>query len=459
MSEFDPTKKSKDAEAMSTYLQTVSDVITGIDAMRTHWKLYAPRFPHERDERYKLRKELSQMTNVFRDVTEGLASKPFKREVDVTNKGAAISELVDDIDGRSNNLTVFSGDLFFSGIADSISWIRIEYPADGNQYSSRAEELNAGVRPYWVHVKHKDILEIRSERRGGGEVITYIRMWENGETIIELTPNEWVRWISTDDGWQESGRGEITIGIVPMVPFITGRRKGSSWQFSPPMKDALDAQVELFVRQSALKYAEIMACFPMLSANGVTPQKDESGKPMPLEVGPNAVLYAPPNAQGQSGSWSYVEPTTSSLKHLSEQIVKQMQEIREIGRQPLTAQSGNLTRISAAAAASKANSAVQQWALSLKDALENALMITGLWMNDATQYEVSVYADFSASDDDDTTPNILIQMRSAGDISRETLYAEMKRLGRLSDDFDPDQEQERLANELVNNLTPDGVKL
>lgn len=458
MSEFDPTKKSKDAEAMSGYLQTVTDVIAGIEAMRAHWKLYAPRFPYERDERYKLRKELSQMTNVFRDVTEGLASKPFRREVEVLNSGAAISDLVDDIDGRSNNLTVFSGDLFFSGITDSISWIRIEYPADGNQYASRAEELNAGVRPYWVQVKHKDILEIRSERHGGGEVLSYVRMWENGGTIIELTPTEWVRWTSTDDGW-EPERGEITIGMVPMVPFITGRRKGSSWQFSPPMKDALDAQVELFIRQSALKYAEIMACFPMLSANGVTPQKDESGKPMPLEIGPNAVLYAPPNAQGQSGSWAYVEPTTASLKHLSDRVQVQIQEIREIGRQPLTAQSGNLTRISAAAAASKANSAVQQWALSLKDALENALIITGLWMNDGAQYEVSVYTDFSASDDDDTTPNILIQMRNAGDLSRETLYAEMKRLGRLSDDFAAKEEQKRLVNELVNNLLPDGGEL
>ena len=50
--------------------------------------------------------------------------------------------------------------------------------------------------------------------------------------------------------------------------------------------------------------------------------------------------------------------------------------------------------------------------------------------------EVSVYTDFRASDDDDTTPNILLQMRQNGDISRETLYDEMKRLGRLSDEFD-----------------------
>lgn len=456
MTDFDPTKKSADAESMAEYLQKTDHVITGIDAMRKNWKKYAPRFPKEQDERFELRRELSQMTNVFLDVLEGLASKPFQREVDITSPSTSLAAIMEDIDGRSNHLSVFSGLTFFQGIADSITWIRVEYPSDANQYSSRREEEQAGVRPYWVHVKHADILEVQSERKGGGEVLSYVRMWESKDTIIEMWPDRWLRWKETQDGWVEAEEGLISIGVIPMVPFITGRRKGASWKFHPPMKAALEAQLELFIRQSALKFAETMACFPMLSANGVTPAKDAKGSPLPLQVGPNAVLYAPPNSQGVSGNWNYVEPNTASLKHLAERIGTQIQEIREIGRQPLTAQSGNLTRISAAAAASKANSAVQQWALSLKDALENALMITEMWIGESTSPEVSVYTDFRASDDDDTTPQILLQMRQNGDISRETLYDEMKRLGRLSDDFDPDAEYQRIVDEALNSLLPDG---
>ena len=448
MSEFDPTKKSADAEAMAGYLQAVDDVVNGIDAMRENFKNYVPQFPRERKARYDLRKQLSKMTNVFRDVLEGLASKPFSREVQVKAPAGSVSDLIEDIDGRGNHLNVFSGAAFFQAIADSITWIRVDYPA-GQTFQNRAEERAAGVRPYWVHVNHADILEIQSERQGGGEKITYMRMHESQGVILELTESNWKRWEKDVNGeWKEGKSGLITIGIVPMVPIITGRRKGKLWQFYPPMRDALDAQIDLFQQQSALKFAETMTCFPILSANGVKPATDENGKPIDLDIGPDAVLYAPPNAEGQHGSWERVEPSTASLQHLAKGIDSQIQEIRELGRQPLTAQSGNLTRISAATAASKGNSAVQQWAGGLKDALENALTITNLWLNDQTEPEVDVFTEFRATDEDGNTLQHLREMRKGGDLSRRTLWKESQRLGELSENFDPEEEEEMLLEEL-----------
>lgn len=451
MSEFDPTKKSEDAEAMSRYLETVSDVLGGIKAIQRNWKKYAVRFPYERDERFDLRKNLAVMTNVFKDVVESLAAKPFQREVMVSGESNSVSNLIEDIDGQGNNLSVFAGDTFYRGIADSITWIRIDYPS-GREFNSRADEQAAGIRPYWVRVPHSDIIDVDSERGNGGERLIYVRMWEDKKTIIEMWPDSWKRWSLTDDGWRPGDEGVITIGEIPMVPYATGRRHGRKWQFLPPMLDALNAQIELMRKESDKEFAETMTCFPMLSANGVSPAKDANGDPLPLKTGPNAVLYAPMNASGQAGSWSYVEPTTASLKHLSEQIEIKIQSIREIGKQPLTAQSGNLTRISALAASNKANSAVQQWALGLKDALGNALRITGLWLNESQTPEVEVYTDFRASDDDDKTPELLLQMRQSRDLSRETLYREMKRLGRLSDDFDPENELSVIAEEFSNDL-------
>ena len=111
MTDFDPTKKSADAEAMAEYLQKTDDVLTGIDAMRANWRKYAPRFPKEQDERFELRRELSQMTNVFLDVLEGLASKPFQREVGIPNPSQSLAAIMEDIDGRSNHLSVFLTDI------------------------------------------------------------------------------------------------------------------------------------------------------------------------------------------------------------------------------------------------------------------------------------------------------------------------------------------------------------
>ena len=454
MAEFDPTKKSLDAEAMADYLETVDDVVSGIQAMRANFKKYVPKFPREREPRYELRKSLSKMTNVFRDVLEGLSSKPFSREVQVSEPTGPAGDLIENIDGRGNHLSVFAGAVFFQAIADSITWIRVDYPAD-KKFRNRAEEIAAGVRPYWVHVNHSDILEIKSERKGGGEKITYMRMYESPCVILELWEKEWRKWEKDTNGeWKEGDSGQITIGIVPMVPVITGRRKGRSWTFYPPMKDALDSQIDLFQQQCALKFAETMTCFPILSANGVAPSLDESGNVIPLDVGPDAVLYAPPNQEGNHGSWERVEPTTASLKHLAEGIDSQIKEIREIGRQPLTAQSGNLTRISAATAASKGNSAVQQWAGMLKDALENALLITNMWLNDKTEPEVDVFTEFRSTDEDGDTLQHLREMRTNGDISRLTLWEESKRLDQLSSNFDAEKELKRLLEELPGGGEP-----
>ena len=101
-------------------------------------------------------------------------------------------------------------------------------------------------------------------------------------------------------------------------------------------------------------------------------KKDEQGQPKPLSVGPAKVLYAPPDGAGNSGSWAYVEPSAQSLTFLAGDIKETKQDLRELGRQPLTA-TANVTVINSAMAASKAKSAVGAWAIGLKDALENAM--------------------------------------------------------------------------------------
>jgi hypothetical protein len=216
------------------------------------------------------------------------------------------------------------------------------------------------------------------------------------------------------------------------------------------MKDAVDLQIELYQAETALKHIKTMTCFPMLAGNGVSPEVDESGNPKEVPVGPNAVLYAPPNADGQHGQWEWIGTDAQTLNFLNKDIEDTKKDLRELGRQPLTAESGNLTVITTAFAAQKGNSAVQSWALGLKDALENAFRLTALWlsMQESDTPEIRVFTDFGIGDADDKAPEHLLKAREMGDLSQETLQEEFKRRGILGPEFTTERELARLFVEL-----------
>lgn len=450
-----PDDKSTDWQAMSPYWNKVNAIVEGRDAMVAAGKLYLPQFPNESNKDYKFRLESAKFTNIYRDVVEGLAQKPFSREVTIAGETVPdrIGGIVEDVDGRGNHMHVFAAEAFFSGINKSIHWILVDYTrADGLR--TVADEQAAGVRPYWVNVAAESVINVKSNIIQGREQLTLAAILEaKGRVRTFEREGDVVSWrvdVETDKGeWIVEDEGILTIDQIPLVPFITGRRKGSTWQLHPPMKDAADLQIELYQQETALKHIKTLTCFPMLAGNGVEPPTDVSGNPMPVPVGPQAVLYAPPNADGSHGEWVWIGTDAATLNFLATDVAATGKELRELGRQPLTAQSGNLTVIAASFASSKGNSAVQAWALQLKDALENAFAITAKWLATDYQAEVDVFTDFGVDDREGDDLTQLLAMRASGDLSQETLWAEFKRRGVLSPEFDAEREvDERLFNEL-----------
>jgi hypothetical protein len=472
---------------MLPYWDAVDAILGGAATMRKAGAKYLPKFPMEDKEDWDFRCKNAKFTNIFRDIVENLAAKPFTEEAGVDEKASdRIKTLAEDIDGKGNHLHVFAQSTFFNGIAYAIDWILVDYSKNVPENATIADEKRLGVRPYWVHVPAKRVIAVYSDVTGGKEILTHFRLREdviervgygevvkkrvrvfNREPLSEkdgggYAPATWELFEEqkTKTGgaiWVSIDSGVVTIGVIPLVPFTTGRRCGSAWELVPSMQDAADLQIELFQQESGLKHAKENACFAMLSANGVEQDKDAAGNPVPLRVGPNAILYAPPRDGGAPGSWSFIEPQTTSLKFLAEDIEKTKQDLRELGRQPLTAQTGNLTVITTAFAAQKGNSAIQAWALNLKDALEQAFVLTNLWLKDSTPVEVKIDTDFDVGLDDDKGPDRLLTMRASRDLSARTLWHEMQRRGTLSPEFDADEEELAIASEVPDLSETDPV--
>jgi len=475
---------------MMDYWQTVGDLLKGAQAVRDGGERYLPKFENETRKQYQDRLRWARYTNVYGDIVNNLASKPFSQELTLQDPAPIFVSLAEDIDGQNNNLHNFAAEVFKNAINFAIDWIYVDYTrvdpytvdAQGRtRRKSVVEERQEGARPYWVRIPamemiaaysakidgveqfvHCRMLETYTERDGFGEkTVTQVReltrdpVVDEEGTLLGFGPAYFRIWQQVSDQWSVIDEGPIAIGIIAVVPIVIGDRQGNTWRIIGEMNDCADLQIDLYQQETALQNARQLTAFPMLSADNVEPPTetytDEDGnvkeRPVPAPVGPRAVLYGGRNADGTGGSWKYIEITASSLKFLSEEIKSTTQELRELGRQPLTAQTGNLTTITTAFAAQKGNSAVQNWALILKDGLEIALKYTAMWIGLDDGPGVNIFTDFQKGIGEDDGFDDVLTMRQNGDLSQETLWEEAARRGRLGDEFTVERERDRLVQE------------
>lgn len=473
MTKKDLLKRSPDIETMVPYWDKVSDILDGEEAVKARGNKYLPKFPDEEETDFEFRLTVAKFTNIYRDVVEGLSTKPFQDEIGLLGGEKRPQELKDfaeDVDGFGSNLTTFAALTFFNAINYGIDWIFVDYPTVRNPENvTVAEAKQKNLKPFWVHILGKNVLEVQTRMEGSKQIITYFRCQEPGfgnepmhvREFVETEDGvEWTLYVKVknDDGEDEFlvvDEGKLSVNFIPIVPFITGRRDGKSFKIYPPMRDAADLQITLYQNESALEYIKVLACYPMLATDGTKPPMDAKGNPIKLRVGPNRVIYGVQKGNGDGGTWQYVEPQANSLEFLQKNIDKTKNDLRELGRQPLTALSTQLTTVTTSIAAGKAKSAVTAWAYALKDALENALAITMKWMGIDYQPEINVYTGFDNVLDDGSDIEELGKARERGDISVETYWDELKRRKILSPEFDVEEERKRLLDDIPADTDPD----
>lgn len=483
MTEKGPDTPSSDYEAMRPYWSMVAAIMGGTAAMRAAGETYLPKFEHESKACYDTRLASAKFTNIFGDIVDTLAAKPFEHEIGI-EKADAVNDLLEDIDGQGNHVHVWAANTFLSGATDAITWLLVDFTKGVPAGATVAEERAAGARPYWVHIPATRLLAVYSETVAGRETFVHARIKEDakirvgyGEVVKErvrvitreVTYSEagdaisaglpqWQLFEKQSDGekknWVSIGTGSYSIGYIPLFAFVTGKRL-SGWVIRPALQSAAHLQIEHYQQESELKYMRQRTAFAMLAGNGVSPDTDADGKPKPIPVGPFGVLYAPMSGEGQHGEWTTIEPEGTSLTFCSSEVDKTEKQLRELGRQPLTAQSGNITTITAAFAGDKAYTVIEAWCLNFKDFLENGLKCTAEWIKSQIEPEVSINTDFSLALKEDTGMSSLDAARQRNDVSQETWFDEAKRRGIIGPNRTFEQEVSRLLKELPGDPSDD----
>ena len=472
---LDPSKTSSEYESMRTNWTLISDIMEGAHKVRGAKMKYLPKYERESLQEYYRRNLVAPWRPEFTDILASIASKPFGKDVQFKGsppdiiRGVLNPEtnerdggLFGDIDGRGNNLTTFAREAFTLALANGMHAILVDYP-DIGMSTTIAQEREIGARPYWINIPAPNILALYTDMVGGREIITHVRIKESiivrdewNERIVErvriFEPGHWELWerdlLSI---WARVGEGVLNRGgktEVPLALFFPGTREGTQ-KVKPPLIDLANMQIELYQALSRQEEILTFAGSPMLAANGMSPPIDGSV----IDVGPRTVLFAPTMGTDTRPKWEFVQPDASNIAEIRNHVVSIQNDMRRIGMQPLTEQTGNPTATGQSISSARAHIAIKAWALMMNDVIEQAFVYTCEWLGLPTEIETEISTDFSVMPYSQHPLQSLAAARGTRDLSRYTYLDGLKRFDVLPADFDYEAEQKRIKDEIASGET------
>lgn len=415
---------------------------------------YLPKDELESDDRYVGRISRSDLYNRFRLTVEHLVGKPLSRPIGIREDNPAeIERWAENIDLTGRNLTVFAQEVFRDAWITGISYVLADYPVvEGGQSRTRADDIREGLRPYLTHIRPEQVIGWRTERANGREVLTQLRITEEsvepeGEFGERLVRRVRVLYPERHQVWEEDAeRNEyvlvderpVSLGLIPLVPIYTGRT--AMMEALPPLEDLGWTNIRHFQTQSDQDSILHVAAVPTLFGAGVVNDENE------VVIGTDGLITGP---LGSSLEWlelhgKSIESREKQLARLEEHMVMQ-------GLQPQIPRTGNVTATATALAEDRAASQLKSGAEGLRDGLETALMYCGMWVGEGREWagSLDVHMGFELSARDAGRVETLLKSRVAGEISRETYLRQLKRYELLEEDFDVEEELQRLDGEAM----------
>lgn len=437
----------------------------GTAAMREAGREYLPQEPAESPDNYANRLSRSVLFNVYGqavgDLTGKVFSKPVHPQDDVPED---IKSWLENIDLAGSDLNTFAKKVFEDAF-HGVSYILVDYPRLTTG-GTLEEERKAGARPYCVHVPCQNLIGWKSARINGVETLTQVRIREtgveddgewgekivcrvrvlnlkavdNGDPRCHFAVYEKDKSDKGQETWKANPdlSGVMSISFIPIVPVYTQRTGFMAGK--PPLEDLADLNCLHWQKWSDANQIEHVASVPILFWSGY----NETDGGAVAEIGPNKML----KSTSENARLAFVEHTGAAIGSNRESMKDLEDRMAKVALDPMVTRPGNVTATATSVDTAKASCPLQAWAWELQDSLERMLQCMGAWVgkNPEECGGINVNSDFGLAVTDMTLAE-LTQAYQAGLLSRQTIWAEMQRRGRLADDFDPEAEADRLMTE------------
>jgi hypothetical protein len=455
-------KTSSAVDEMAEDWTLIDALMGGTKTMRRAAQTYLPRWAAEDRQSYKERLATATLFPAYARTVSVLTGKPFSKPVKIgEDVPPRIVEWLEDVDLEGRNLHAFAADLCSEGLGYGLCGILVDCPPNPSA-KTVADERKAGVRPYFVHIRHGQILGWQTEKIKGGLKLTQLRLLEAIEVpdgafavkIIEqvrvLEPGKWsvYRKTKTEGGvetWTLVEEGQTTIQVIPFVP-VYGLRKDFMIG-TPPMLELAHANVEHWQSKSDQQTILHVARVPVLFTKDI-------GADTKIAVGSGTFI----RATGEHADAKYVEHSGKAIEAGRVSILDLEDRMRQIGAELLVIKPGNITEAQTLADNEPGMCDLQRIIESLEDAIDQALDLMGQWVGEKNSGHVNLYKDFGAATLAEASAELLYKMRSSGSLSLETLLSECKRRGILSPEIDIQQEITRAKADAPEEVTQVNVR-
>lgn len=469
------------------YLEMIEDVemmrevAGGTKSMRAARDKYLPQHPMETKGKYDDRVGIAVAFNALKKTVAGLVGMVFRREPVEDEVDERTSEEFKNVDLRGRSLAVFMRGVGEGSMRDGHAWIHVEAPRDTGSVRTRADERMEGVRPYWIHVSKAQAINWRFEIRGGKPVLTLFAYTESGNEPVgafgeesrqrirvlrevrgmagevavsqiqgelweyeEKTDERDARWVLIE-GPYVIDADEVPVVFVPADPASPEVRQFMS---DPPLRDLAYEQIEHYRvrsdRQKSMTFASVAV--PYVFGEEAT---DQEGSATVRWSSDGMLLLNDPNAKaGMLESHGYgLDATKAELTEIEGRMAALGLQML-VGRaspQPTTATEKILDK-------TESDAALVLFAQVLETAANEAHRLHAKYRRAEPQGTITLNRDFHEQLIDAQRLQVLSDMVSEEKLSLTTLWLNMVEGEVLPEDFDPDEERRRIADEAAGRL-------
>ena len=415
----------------------IEDLLGGTYGIRRKHRRYLPQEPRELDESYDNRLARSVVPPYYQRLERMLAGMLTRKPVKLQDVSDAIREQLFDVDMQGNDLNVWTYETARKLVRYGHIGCLVDAPSNGG-------------RPYWCTYTPRQILGYRTEQQDGAQRLIQLRLQETvlevdpdgkyGEKQIDqirvLTPGEYQIHQRQDNGeYKVVDEGKTSLTEIPFSVAYSNRV--GFMESRPPLEDIAELNLKSYQVQSDLDNILHVSCVPMLALFGFPSSAEE------VSAGPGEALAFPADGRAE-----YIEPQGRSFDFQFKRLEQIAAQINELGLSAVLGQ-----KLSAETAASKmidrsqGDSTMMVIAQNVQDMIDNSLKFHAEFMGQQEAAgSCTVNRDFIGARLDPADVNALLQLYTAGTITKETLLQQLADGEVLGDDFDVQEEIDATAS-------------